>query len=115
MKLEVGQKLWFVPGTYSNARGREVVVVHIGRKWAELADSNRVEIETLKVDGGKYGYLGQCYLTRQEHEKSEALRREWSDFCHALSGWTRPPEGMTREKIVEARKLLGIAKREEKR
>ena len=60
MKLEVGQRLWFVMGNYANERGHEVVVTHIGRKWADLEDGNRVEIDTLRVDSRQWGYMGQC-------------------------------------------------------
>lgn len=62
MKLSEGQKLWWVPQHSLGMKGREVTVLKVGRKWAELDNGERIDLETLISDGGRYAPNGRCYL-----------------------------------------------------
>lgn len=106
--LTVGQKLWFVPSY--NVRPYEVEIKKIGRKWAHTErnfQTLRIDIETMRPhenDGS-----GQCYLSQQHYEDYQAREKAWREFTSAVDKqkW-RCPDGVTVEKIMEIRNLLGI-------
>ena len=106
-KLIEGQKLWWVPQRHRNANEKEVTVLKVGRKWAQLDNNERIDIETLVADAGQYSSSGCCYLSREEYEQCKALTQAWSKLKHDLQYW-RNPEGVTIGDIEAARKLLGL-------
>lgn len=102
--LEVGQKLWYVPN-YGHAR--EVTITTVGRKWATFdALRRRVDVETLKVDGGNYDSPGRCYQSREEYEEKVALQIAWDTLRRQIALRSLP--SCTIEAINEAWKLLGL-------
>jgi len=80
-KLVVGQKLWYVLN-YQPTPQYQVTIEKIGRKWAQLSGcrKERVDIETLRVDGGKYNSPGQCYLTKEDYDNQIKLEDAWRRF-----------------------------------
>jgi len=109
--LVVGQTL-YIKGMERWTRGRdyETTVVKIGRKWATLADGNRINPRTLAIDGKGYMPGHRVYLSREQSEADEMLRTAWADFCRdfRMMSYTRLPEGMTVERLAAARVLLGL-------
>ena len=103
--LTVGQKLWCVP---SQRRGspHEVTVEKVGRKWANIGYRDRIDIETLRIDGGEYSSPGTCYVSKQAYEDEIKLGQAWEAFRRSIDYST--PKGITIERIQEAQKILGI-------
>jgi len=52
-KLIEGQKLWWVPQRNRHAHEKEVTVLKVGRKWAQLDNHERIDLETLVADAGQ--------------------------------------------------------------
>lgn len=107
MELTVGQKLYFVPAY--NRQPYEVEVKKVGRRWASAVNGRikmRLDIETLcpHEDDGS----GIAYLSREDYEQRLALDVAWRELHKALIYRDRLPNGVTVEKIAEARKLLGL-------
>jgi len=97
MKLEVGQKLWYVPEDGRQDQ-REVKINSVGRKWAKTDYFLKVDINTLQVDGGQYSYPGKCYLSQEEYDNYMSMKRRWMDISRKIPLYDLP-KGMTQEKI----------------
>jgi hypothetical protein len=108
MKLEVGQKLWWVPSHRHNMSEREVTVEKVGRKWATLDCGYRIDVASLVADVGGYSSPGKCYPTREEWSAENALGTAWSEFASDIRNRYRRPEGVTIEDIRQARELLKL-------
>lgn len=112
-ELTIGQKLWWVGSNYrrhDHDQG-EATVTKIGRKWAELSFSwraLRIDKNTLIADGGGYTSPGRCYLSRDHFEAAEHVRKVWDEFQTDFRGRYGMPPEMTVERIIEARRLLGL-------
>lgn len=104
MKLEVGQKLWYVPNS-SRDNQQEVTIQSIGRKWAKAGYVGNVDINTLEVDGGKYSSPGKCYLSQKEYDNYVLIRSAWAELARKIPMYSLP-EGMTQEKIDAISKLI---------
>ena len=102
MPLRVGQRLWFVPNDRRSGAPYEVTVEKIGRKWALIGYRRRIDVETLKVDGGNYTSPGQCYEDRAAYETEVALQSAWSDFQQKVRSAWSVPEGVTMDEIRAA-------------
>lgn len=109
MKLEVGQKLYWVGGHNYNKSGTgEVTVVTVGRKWANLSNRYRIDIQTLFGDGGQYNSPGRCYLSREEYESKARLEKSWDTLHRAIRDRWSVPAGVTEETIHKVMDLLGM-------
>lgn len=114
MTLTIGQELWFVP----NDRRSDpfLVIVHkVGHKWAGVTygrtgrDWGRINIETLRMDGGEYPSPGRCYLSKAHYDLEMAREIAWSRIRHAMRNhYGDPPKTVTTEQIIQAAQLLGI-------
>ena len=107
MKLSEGQKLWWVPQHSLGMKGREVTVLKVGRKWAELDNGERIDLETLISDVGRYAPNGRCYLSQEAYKQAEALVQAWIKLKRDLQ-YGRIPEDVTIGDIELARLLLGM-------
>lgn len=105
MKLTVGQKLCFVPNR-KYMSPRFVTVAKIGRKWVTAAENStlRFDKDTMQADGY---WTGSAYQSYEHYEETKAITQAWTDFCDKMK-WYNQPDGVTVEKIAEARKLLGL-------
>lgn len=84
-----------------------VTVTKVGRKWAEIsARGYRIDKETLAIDGGGYTSPGRCYLTKDEHDAAENLRRAWSKLRDYVDRKYTAPEGVTVDAIEAALRVL---------
>ncbi len=111
MSLEVGQKLWFVPNS-RRGNPKEVTVEKVGRRWATLDISERVDVNTLEVDAGEFTTWATCYLSEEDHRKIVELSVAWSDFAQELRSMYSRPKSVTLEDIVKCREILGMKKQE---
>jgi hypothetical protein len=98
-KLEVGQKLWFVP---NERRGKpyETTVTKVGKKWASIGYRIRIDIETMWADGGKYSSPGRCYFSEQEYLVEMSLFNKWQEFKIKLDRLFYPPKGID-ESVID--------------
>lgn len=101
-KFTVGQVLYYVPRGYGTPEN--VTITKIGRVWLSLSNGERCDFD-LVVDS-QYGSAPRCYLSKEIYEEGVALEKEWFQLRNELS--SRMPAGMTREKISQARKIMGI-------
>lgn len=104
MKLEVGQKLWYVPNS-SRDNQQEVTIQSIGRKWAKVCYVGNVDINTLEVDVGNYSSPGKCYLSQEEYDNYMTVLIAWRNFTNKIQSYNIP-KGMTQEKIDIISKLI---------
>jgi hypothetical protein len=102
--LQVGQSLWYVPSNRRDSE-RPVTVQKIGNRWAAIGYSLRIDLETLRADGGNYSSPGRCYLSEQDWTATKLADKEWNDLRSKMT-WN-VPSGVTLENIKAARKLLG--------
>ncbi|MDB5437965.1 MAG: hypothetical protein JWM33_392 [Caulobacteraceae bacterium] len=110
MALSVGQTLFYVPERSRWAKPRDVTVEKVGRKWATLADNaGRIDVKTLRMDGGGFHSPGDCYLSRAEWEESVQLDDAWRPFRNAVARNLSAPNGITIEAIYAAAKALGFS------
>jgi hypothetical protein len=109
--LTVGQKLWWV---YFDSRrvneGREVTVTKVGRKWAELDNRDRIDVESLVADGRGYSPDGRCWVSKEAYDL-EQLRLRWMRRFNEAFSWARP--GFSLQQLTIAAKVLGIELKEE--
>ena len=107
-KISVGDVLYFV---YDDRRqkGRNVVVSKVGRKWIYF-DGNRPRFDPVSfyVDGGKYSSPGRIYYCQQDYQDAVDLRSAWDSLRTKISGYYRVPDGVTKEMIEQAGKLLKV-------
>lgn len=79
-KFKIGQKL-FRDENLNFQRGEAcqswVTIEKVGRKWLTVDYGERVNIETLEVDGGQYSSPGQCYLTKKEYDEKVVKDKIW--------------------------------------
>ncbi len=106
IQVTEGQSLWLVASDNAKTQ-RAVTVTKVGRKWATLSNGQRIDIETLAVDGGQYVSPGQCYESQHVYEQAMALHIAWQKFTRDVRDMQRPAH-MTIEKIAEIRALLSI-------
>lgn len=97
-------------GIPNRSRGpREVSVVKVGRKWAEIdIRGYRIDKDSLFIDGHGYTSPGRCYLSRDEFEASDMLEKSWSQIRGFIDRQYRVPDGLTLEKVQEIARLLCI-------
>lgn len=104
MKLEVGQKLWYVPSE-NNGRSREIIIESVGRKWVKARFIGKIDINTLQVDGGQYISSGKCYLSKEEYDNYVLLQSSWEELARKIP-LRNLPKGMTLEKIDMVSRLI---------
>lgn len=108
MKLEVGQRLWYVPQCRTN-NACEVEVIAVGRKWAYLnhgrRNGRRIDIETLQVDGRGHPSPGRCYSSQAHYENSCKLHKAWRELASSLP--YSPPSHISIADIEAIKKIIG--------
>ena len=105
--LTVGQKLWWVSDRYRNTRELlEVEVTKVGRKWADISNRYRVNVQTLETIGKGYSSPGKCYLSKNEYLSEAKTIEAWLSLHGKLSRTYTPPHGVTIETIETVKRLL---------
>jgi hypothetical protein len=118
--LTPGQTLWYVSNedshkfqTAPNGAWHPcnmVIVENVGRKWATATVHHRtlrIDVETLKVDGGKYSSPGRCYRSADDYKDEIRLHAVWKNFASRISR-VSPPVGMNVETIYKIAEMLSI-------
>lgn len=109
--LKVGQKLFYVVSVNRSRNGSNEIwlsVIKVGRKWATLSGYNqRIDLETLEMDGGDYSSPGRCYLSEGEYWSQRELKKCWSTLTNAIHHRT-VPDGIDTETIREFAAKCGI-------
>lgn len=105
--LSVGQELFYVKTHNKYVKGTCVVVVKIGRKWAELSNGDRINKDTLWTDGGQYSSPGRCWLSEADYDTHIITYRIWNDFASRISRGA-VPDGLTEQAIRQAAALLSV-------
>ncbi len=110
--ITVGQELYVVSHLYWRARenvgGSLIRVTKVGRKWAYLANHDRVDLETMCLDGRGFFSPGRCYLSEQHYEQVKATTKHWVRFKLALDRSVMSPN-LTIEDIDHAASIIGLA------
>lgn len=111
-KLQVGQRVFLVihPRYSVRTSTRWVDIVKVGRTRAHFGDQGSfVHMENMRAfDRNGYDWA-TAYLSEDEYKRGVQLRDDWEKFKDAIYNvWVHVPDGMTSEKIAEARKVLGI-------
>ena len=104
--ITVGQRLWFVYEDHRRGEPREITVIKVGRKWAQLSNYYRIDINTMVVDGGVYPSPGKCYESQKHYEYCCAANKLWDATRNGMRYVV--PVGVTLNDIKQARKLLGL-------
>lgn len=106
-KLIEGQTLWWVPRQTKHSQAKEVTVTKVGRKWAQLDNHHRIDIETLIADSGGYSPPGACYVNREGYEEELAISKAWACLKQDMQ-YINIPAGVSAADIASARQLLGL-------
>lgn len=104
--LVVGQEL-FWQGT-GNDKGKNylVKVEKIGRRWADLSNSHRIDMATMRADGKHFSSPGTCWLSQAHYEAKVLTGRAFTNLKNKMA-W-EPADGVTIQDVYEAAKLLRI-------
>jgi hypothetical protein len=93
---------------------REVEVGKVGRKWANITDSRyRIDIETLRADGGNFSCPGVCYLDKDAFLSEREKNKLWEKLKNSMG--VKPPPGISSGDIRQVMELLGIPSPEPKK
>ena len=102
--MKVGDELYFV---YYDRSCGYLEVVKVGRVWAYLSNGYRIDLKTLRSDGGNYSSPGRAWRSKVEHDESVARDKLWLIFRILVSA-VRLDNDLTIEQIVKAADALGI-------
>lgn len=109
MKLQVGQKLFYVSSSrWRTNPTRWLAITKVGRKWAYLENGDRVYVETLFVDGAGYSTPGRCYLTEEEYQKEKHKTECWRVLWNWVDARHQIPRETNIEAIQAAANALGV-------
>lgn len=108
--VKVGDTLWVV----STDKRRYVqnslaTVTKVGRRWLTAGDrmERRFDRNNGYVDSGNYSPMYVAWKSKEEHDAAVLLSGEWDKLLFDVRHSSKAPDGMTVERIREARKLLG--------
>lgn len=124
--IKEGDRFFRVSHVGRSPRCDWVVVVRVGRKWAEIvredlvkrfpdrADwrTDRFEIETMNLDGGRFTSPGRVYRTEEEYRDRLLRDRLWTDFRRQVVH-IYTPRDLTAINILKAADALGLRLKEE--
>ena len=102
--MKVGDELYFVDYV---GFGNYVKVTKVGRVWAYIDNGYRIDLQTLRADGGEYSSPGRAWKSKEEYDESVARDKLWLIF-RMLVREVRVDNDLTIEKIAKAAHELGI-------
>lgn len=122
IEYKLGQKLWLDPRSNRAGRGEEgrlVTVKKIGRKYVEFDVARygkplKVAKDETSAFYEKGFYTGDLWLSEERYKEVQAIRSVWRDLKSDMDRLWHAPEGVTREDVEKARKLLRVARQEKK-
>lgn len=112
-KPVVGQEV-FVAYSQRHKRNEVLVVLKVGRVWAELGPAlgqdsyveARMSLADWSLDGGGYASPGQAFVSQEAYDAKVQREQTWFKFYQKLGHSV--PANATTQAIVEAARLLGI-------
>lgn len=110
----VGQTLWYVNTQRRDTTGGyAVTITKVGHKFLTVSTyvggfTERVEIESLAVDGGQYVSPAQCYLSEQHYIEHKELLEANSKFLDKIRGLSLYRSRYSLEVIAQVEKLLEL-------
>lgn len=105
-KLSVGQTLWFVPSYRHYGQPQDVVVVSIGRKWADIGlRRGRLDIATLDVHSPN-NVVGQCHIDKDAYLSEMKRLGLWRNLKESIRDLKCPDVSI--EQIEHVAGILGI-------
>lgn len=109
--LKVGQKLYLVSSEHGwrGSSPEFITLTGVGKKWATFERYGRkekVHLEELYIDGKEYSSPGQCWLSKKEYIAYLEAKEAWGKLHRRIGH--NIPDGVTLEKINQARKILGF-------
>lgn len=109
VKLHVGRELYWEGHTNKKGQSEIVTVISIGRKWFTVRGKYRefkVDIETMREDGGGYSSMGTCYFSKEERLEEVAANEAWDKLRFEIP--YKRPRGIDLKSITTARKMLNF-------
>lgn len=107
MKIQAGDRLWFVPSQRCFGEPMFVNVEKCGRKWITLDNGRRVAVESLVAEGGGYMSPGLCFLDKESWQAEQTLMAAWDAFRKTVYV-TQRPTGLTIEQLEQVRAQLAL-------
>lgn len=104
-KYKAGDKLYF-RANQRHCRSEEVTINKVGRKWLELSNRTRVDIKTLKADGGVFLSPGRCYPSEADYLAHLERTQEWNRLKFQIRDVSEPPAHLTTTDIQRIAKEL---------
>lgn len=78
MEFEVGQKLFCVENNWRRkASYKYIKIQKIGRKWLTMEDGDRVDKNTMYIDGGKFSSPGRAYMSEEDYQLETQKNEAW--------------------------------------
>ena len=107
VKLEVGQKLWWV-NTISGC-GAWVEVTKIGPVYAHISREDiRIRLTDLVVVCDKAAWqAGRCYVSKEACEARKVVQEKWDEMRFNMR-FNSLPDAVTVEQVEAAMRLLGL-------
>ncbi len=107
--FKVGDTVFLVYDERRRGLGREVQITKVGRKWIDINNGqHRIDRETLRIDGRGYSSPGRVWRTKEEYEDHAKTSQLWSSLKRFVYDNHQIPQGVTKEKILQASALLGM-------
>jgi hypothetical protein len=105
------QKVWFEASLQRD--NRELTVATVGRRWITFVEDPSMhadrDTDVVYDRADRTSRRGKLWVSEGLFSSIKKLEAQWMDFCSTLGTLKyRPPRGMTLERIVEARKVLGM-------
>lgn len=109
-QLAVGDTVCLVWDDGRRGAPQDAVVSKLGRKWVYIENGYyRFDVDTWRVDGGKYMSPATIYESKETWEKKVSLENAWRQFAENVRNqYGNIPIGATEEAIEQAAKLLNI-------
>lgn len=105
MNLYVGQTLW-LQSHVSYQKSCETKIIKIGRQYAYLDNGDRIFIDTLERDGGKYSSNYTLWESKQEYDKCKEKDKLWDAIQRKIRDQYRVPKELSIEKIEQIYEIL---------
>ena len=107
VKLEVGQKLWWV-NTISSW-GCWVEVTEIGQAYAHISRiDTQIRLTDLVAVRGSNGWQeGRCYVDKEAYEARKVVQEKWDEMRFNMR-FNSLPDDVTVEQVEAAMRLLGL-------
>lgn len=109
--VKVGDTLSVVSNDKRWAKeGVHVTVTKVARRWitVDRGWDNKFDRTTGLSDGHGYTPAYEAWHTQEEQEAAESTENAWKELRESVGRAYSVPDGMTVEKIQQARELLGL-------